>query len=285
MATALGRTLAWLRVPANQVGFALRSRRRRRREVVLRSEAKDELFAHLEGDERLAAVRLEAVLASRYDLQPLAAQSTRAVYADNLALLANMERLCAGVTPAADASGVMRAVDVGSADFRYATALQRFFVHHAATAARTVDLLGVEIDGYGVYRDRHVRADHGRAHARLAGPGVRYQVGDFTRLELTPQHAITLLFPFLSFYPLLRWGSPVTHYRPARLLGRAAQALVPGGWLLVVNQTAAEFARLAALLRRLPLQLVQQTSFRSPLVPYAERTADRRGSLWRRLPS
>ena len=75
----------------------------------------------------------------------------------------------------------------------------------------------------------------------------------------------------------------MSRFGPGRLLRRAVAALRPGGWLLVSNQTTAEFARLRTLLEGQPIELVRQMSFATDLVPQAARTADRVGSLWRRL--
>jgi hypothetical protein len=54
----------------------------------------------------------------------------------------------------------------------------------------------------------------------------------------------------------------------------------PGGYLCVVNQTREEFARLQTLLADLPIRMVREVSFASELVPYAEKTAERVGSIW-----
>ncbi len=58
--------------------------------------------------------------------------------------------------------------------------------------------------------------------------------------------------------------------------------LRPGGVLVVVNQTEAEFVRVRHVLAELPVALIRRAGFATPLVPYFERTAGRIGSLWRR---
>jgi SAM-dependent methyltransferase len=208
------------------------------------------------------------------------------VFTANLALLDRLDALGAAEMLPGDGTGPLRALDVGSGDFHYATALQRFLSRHGDGPARAVELLGCEVDGHGIYRDGHSRADHARAHAALAAEAqgsVQYVVGDAARLRLPPQDVVTLFFPFLSIYPLLQWGLPLSRWRPRRLLRRVVMALRPGGWLVVSNQTAAEFDRLRSLLVGQPVELVRQVTFASDLVPRAERTADRTGSLWRRL--
>lgn len=242
--------------------------------------------AFLPAAERARAARRAERLRRRYGLDALQRRSTVAVFANNLALLERLEELGRGVALPGGAAEPLRALDVGSGDFHYATALQRFLSRHGGGPARAVDLLGCEVDGHGIYRDGHSRADHARAHAALASEpcgSVSFTVADAAELRLPPQDVVTLLFPFLTLYPLLRWGLPLSRWRPRRLLRRAVRALRPGGWLVVSNQTSAEFERLRALLEGQPVELVRQVPFATDLVPQAERTADRVGSLWRRM--
>lgn len=283
MASTLRRAAALLRVPGNHLGFALRSRLRWSRGApALANADKAALFAHLDGDDRLAAAAEELQLRRRYELAALWARSTLLVYGDNLSLLRGLQRLGEGV--ALPDAARLCALDIGCGDFRYATALQRWLRWHGAATPRTVLLRGIEIDGHGIYRDRHSRCDHGRAHAALAGADVRYEVGDGSRLgEVATQHVVKLLYPFLLAYPLLRWGLPLQHYRPRRLLTAAVTALLPGGLLLVANQTATEFERLQRLLAAQPVELLARCGLADARVPFAARVADRQGSIWRRL--
>lgn len=281
------RCAAALRAPANELAFAVRSSVAWSRGApTLPQEAKAGWCTFLPAGERARAEQRARRLVRRYGLEALQQRSTIAVFAANLALLEGLERLAADLPPPADPGAPLRALDVGSGDFHYATALQRFLSRHATGTARAVELLGCEVDGHGIYRDGHSRADHARAHAALAGEAqgaVRFAVGDAARLQLPPQDVVTMWFPFLTVYPLLQWGLPLTRFRPRRLLRRAVAALRPGGWLVVGNQTAAEFGRLRALLEGQPVELVRRVSLASDLVSDAERTADRQGSLWRRL--
>ncbi|MBK8098161.1 MAG: class I SAM-dependent methyltransferase [Planctomycetes bacterium] len=277
MASAIVRALALLRAPGNSLRFALRQRRAGGGVAQVVNEGKDQLFGHLAAGERQAAARRERELCDRYELARLRGTSSQLHYAENVALLDLLER--SAVPLAGKVGRVFHAVDVGSGPFQYATALQRFL---ARAGGGWVALTGVEIDGHGRYPDGSTRAAHGRAHASLAGAGVEYQVDDFTRMSLPTQDFVSMLFPFLTAYPLLRWGLPLRVLQPRRLLERAAERLRPGGVLLVVNQTGAEFTRLQMLLNGLPLRLECSSSWRTTLVPYAERTEDRVGSWWRR---
>lgn len=286
MPSLLARCAALLRAPANEIAFAVRTRVAWSRGTpILPDEDKSGLFAALPAASRVANERRIAAIVQRFDLAALQARSTIAVWTSNLALLDHLDTLAAGVSLPLSADGAVRAADVGSGDFHYATALQRFLAQHATDTARTVVLRGFEIDGHGVYRDGHSRADHARAHAALASRGsglVRYEVTDVLRVNLPEQDVVTLFYPFVFSYPLLRWGLPLSRFRPRRLLHRAVAMLRPGGLLVVASQTDTEFARLRTLLADAPVELVRSGSFATDLGPAAERTRHRIGSLWRK---
>ena len=286
MPSLLRTALSVLRAPANELGFALRSCLRwSRGAVALADEPKDGLFAFLDAADRRVAMRREDELRHRYDLHALRRCSTRHCYLSSLARLDALDLLSAGRTPPVGPDGRLRAIDVGSGDFHYATALQRWLAHHGGTAPRPVVLRGIELDGHGVYRDGRSRADHARAHATLAGGEggeVQFQVADFARRSWPEQDAVTMFFPFLSAYACLQWGAPLSRLAPRRLLRRAIATVRPEGWLLVVNQTEREFTRMQALLADEPVELVARASFATRLVPWAERTSDQVGTLWRR---
>lgn len=285
MPSLLGHAAAWLRAPGNQLDYVLRSHLgRRRSRVTLPVESLAQLFEGLPAAAATAALAAEARLRRDFDLTTLAGHSTRLVYAENLALLERLEalRTAAGAAGWPAAGADVAAVDVGSGVFQYATALQRWLERAGSAVPRAVALLGVEIDGYRRYRGGGTRADHATAHAALAGTGTRFLVADFQTLALPVQDVVTMFYPFLSAYPLLRWGSPLHHLRPRALLARAVACLRPGGVLVVANQTRAEHQRLARLLAEQPVQCRAVVSFASAWLPYAERTRDRIGSWWQK---
>jgi hypothetical protein len=286
MASAWRTGLALLRAPATELSFALRSTLRwSRGPVRLPRQDQHDLFAFLPASERAAAERMAADLRQRFDLDALAHRSTPTTWLANLALLTNLQRLCGPGSPPRGPDGRVRAIDVGCGDFHYATALQRWLA--GSSPRRGVVLRGIEIDGHGIYRDGHSRADHARAHAALAesaGSRVQLEVADFTGMALPEQDVVCMLFPFLSAYASLQWGLPLSRLRPARLVARAVATVRPGGWLLVANQTPAEVACLRRLLAAHPVEPIAAAPWSSAAVPWAERTRDQVGTLWRKLP-
>lgn len=266
--------LGLLRAPALELGFVLRSCLRwSRGEAPLPDEPKQRLFADP------MAQRRAARLIGDFALGDLAGRSTCTTMRANLARLDGLSRLADGLQVPAGPDGVVRAADFGCGDFHYATALQRWLARHGG-GRREVVLRGLELDGHGIYRDGFSRADHARAHARLAGDGVSFLVADCTGIRLPPQDVVSLFFPFLSVYACLAWGTPLSRLRPRRLLRRAVASLRPGGWLVVVDQTAAEFARLERLLGELPVRRQRAVPFASELAPDPERTVGQVASIW-----
>jgi SAM-dependent methyltransferase len=271
--------------PWNALTFALRRRKAsRRRPFVIANEPKGELFAHLEGLDRERAWASEGDLRARYDLDPLAACSTSDDYREALYHLEALDRLA--VTPERfpprGAASALRALDVGSKDFRYAFALARWIERSAGRPVE--DLVGVEIDGAGLYRSGHTRADRADAYCRQAGPSVRFAVEDFLAFASPPVHVLTAFFPFVLPYQLAAWGLPLAHFAPERFVARYRELLVPGGFLVVANHTAEESARTLELLGE-GFRHVRSVSMRSSLVTYAHETDERTLHLFVREPS
>ena len=271
--------LAFARVPLNALAFRVRRAIGWRRGLpVHTNEPKDHLFDYLEDRAELEAE--ERRLRERYDLEALAMRSSRAVYRDNVYVLSLLDRFVAAKLP--EAARELRAIDVGSKDFRYAFALERFLATSRPEAS--IDLLGVEIDGHPVYADLHARADHADAYAAeveaspragRAPSRVRYRVGDF--LDVAERaHVVFFFFPFVLRYAIVQWGLPLGHFAPERLFRHAAQLLEPGGLLVVVNHTREELEAQRAILAAIDgLDVGASEDAKSRLVDYFEQLEGR----------
>ena len=281
MTIALTKLLAFSRAPWNAVAFAARRRLRwERGKPDLRHEDKAGLFDYLDAGAQRDAMAREAALRERYDLRALAAQSTRVDYRENLYLLDVFERLigldaASGATPAP-----LRACDVGAKNWCYAFGLERFLQRWAGDG-RDVELRGVEIDGHGVYPDWHSRVDWARAYAAQTGnPQVHYCVADFLDEEVAGLDVVTMLYPFVSRYALVRWGLPVRLYQPGALFTRAVASLRPGGTLVVLNQTERERDRAVELAQSAGALLRSTQCAGSRLVAYHDAARDRCATLF-----
>lgn len=270
----------WLKVPLNAVLFPLRRALRiSRGPYTLRNEAKEALFDYLGPEARAAAEARERELRERFDLAAAHGCSARDDYREVLYHLDVLDGL--GALPpiaAAEDGSTVRAIDVGSKDFRYALAIERWL--RVRTGARVL-LTGVELDGNGLYRSLHARRDRAEAFCRAVGSHVRYVVEDFLAFRSEPVEVVTAFFPFVLPYSLVAWGLPLAHFAPERFFERYRELLVPGGLLLVANHTSEESARTLELVARAGgFRAVVSMPMRSPLVAYGHEIEDRHVHLF-----
>ncbi len=272
--------LLGLLAPFNTASFWLRSRFARTRttpRLVHANEAKDELYRWA-GEHRSALEERERELRKKYALQPFFAQSAAAVYRENVYLLDLLDRHVdrRRVLPR---TGPIRAVDVGSQDFRYAFALARWL----GGGRRPVTLTGVELEGDRLQRDLRSRRDHGTAYAaEIDDAAVRYEVGDFLAHEASELDVVFLFFPFVLEYALLRWGLPRRFFAPERVFEKVHAALRSGGAVVVMNHTEDERRAQRALLERCGFVVVKSVRARSRLVDWADDASERSITLARR---
>lgn len=150
--------------------------------------------------------------------------------------------------------------DVGSANFWYARAIQAFF--------RPKQLIGVEVDGYRLYRNGHSRWDYARGYLRGL-PNATFQVEDYVRVRQRAD-VITAWFPFITPGPLLAWRLPLSMYAPESLIRSIMANLHVNGVFVMVNHNQAEADIAAALCRAVGLDNAGSTrikrSLRSRLV-------------------
>lgn len=275
--------LRWLKVPFNEVGFRARRRLRLSRgAVTLVNEPKRGLFDHLAGDAREAAWAREGELRARYALRDCFERSTQDDYREVLYHLDALEALeaAAPLPPLAPREGDerLRAIDVGSKDFRYALALERWI---ARAAEAKVELVGVELDGDVLYRDLHTRRERAEAHCRAIGEHVHYLVHDFLTLESEPVDVVTVFFPFVLAHTLIAWGLPLAHFAPERFFERYRALVRPGGWLVIANHTHEESARTEELLAAAGgFRAIASAPMRSPLAAYDEEVPERTLRAW-----
>ncbi len=192
-----------------------------------------------------------------YHLAEARERMTQARWHRNLAVLERLERAGGGPELAAllPDRPVLRVLDVGSKNFDYVDALHGFFSHCGGD--RKVQLVGVEIDAYRRYTDLRTRqawADHYCAQV----PGADFVAGDVADVSVAalaqPFDVITWFFPFVTEFPLLRWGLPLKFFSPQELLAAVWSRLAPGGVLIVANQNEREADLQRDLLVKLGLQ-------------------------------
>ena len=175
-----------------------------------------------------------AALQDRYGVRFELALSA-ATSANNYEYLDILDRAWAKSGLAQPCGGVV--CDVGCASFWYASALQAFF--------RPRELVGVEAEGYRLFRDGRTRIDYASGYVG-ALPNARFVVADYMNLEL-PADVVTAWFPFLTPGAILAWRLPLSMLQPERLFARIGRNLTPDGRLVMVNHGTDEAGRAARL--------------------------------------
>jgi len=155
-----------------------------------------------------------------------------------------LEKALSLSTKPLDPTEHLRILDVGTKNFDAAPALYNFFRHRSSGALPRVDVTGIEIDAYRVYRSLFSRYDVGRFYERLITfsdreDTPRYLPGDFLGHE-DSYNILTCFFPFMSPFALLAWGLPTALLAPRRFLDHMITRLQPNGLAIIVNQTKAE---------------------------------------------
>jgi hypothetical protein len=136
-------------------------------------------------------------------------------------------------------------VDIGARDFSFASVIDR----HFRTKGFDPNVHGVEIDSYRRYRNLRSRADYGRFHAKSIPHGYFHAV-DFLKWH-RPIHFAFLLHPFVTPEPPLRWGLPLSTFRPQQIFDHAFELLAPqGGMMLLSNPSLEEFELSAKFARK-----------------------------------
>jgi hypothetical protein len=271
--------LAFTRIPGNAFSFWLRRMLRSSKgKPTLIQEPKDNLFAYLKEGSGEAEERA-ATLHARYQLETLARHSSAPLYRKNLYLLDILEKATQELALPFCGSKPVKALDVGSQDWYYVFALERWLkVHNQGT----VELTGVELDGFEIFADFHSRQDYALAYLEQTGnPEVRYKIGDFLEYTDGEQDIIFIFYPLLLRYQLLLWGLPLRHFAPKSILAKAASLIRPGGWLVVLCHTLREHDLLLGFGRTIGnVRLLREGQVLSNLVDFHGETNDGRFSIW-----
>jgi SAM-dependent methyltransferase len=173
----------------------------------------------------------------------------------NLYVLDLLEQSLSRFLPAR--GGVTSVLDVGCKNFEYAPGLLAAFAPFTADRSR-LRLTGIELDAYRVYSSLHSRADAAEYFLGLARDlgftgDHRFLAGDV--LDHHDRYdCVTWFSPFLTLYPLLRWGLARDQLRPAALIRHVVARVAPGGLLVVVNQEPEEDEIQRALFRDLGIE-------------------------------
>ncbi len=165
--------------------------------------------------------------------------------------------------------------DVGCASFWYAATLHAFF--------RPRRLLGVDIEGFRLFKDGRTRADYAAGYvSRL--PDARFLVADYSSFAHRAD-IVTAWFPFVTPAAILAWRLPLSLLQPERLFRQIHHNLRPEGLLVMVNhgiEEAALAGELCTAARLLPVWRDFQSSPGSTRL-WGKRAVPAILSCWRSL--
>ncbi len=132
----------------------------------------------------------------------------------------------------------IKILDIGSKNWFYVRELYNFFKYN--NFEKEIWLDGIEIDAYRVYTDFHARYDYAM-HYSAGLKNCRYIAGDFLG-HYDKYDYITWFYPFVTEFPLLEWGLPLSTFKPLEMLGHAFASLNPGGIIIIKNLNEKEYA-------------------------------------------
>lgn len=167
-------------------------------------------------------------LGQRYDLSSFE-KLNEVNFLTNLYYLDIFERL---ITPKAKSLSVL---DIGSKNWNYAASEYVFF----KTFAEKLRLTGIELDAYRLCTNLYNRYEIAKFYTK-----------DFENTKYIPDNLmnhtekydyIIWILPFITEYPLLRWGLPLKYFKPEQMLEHTYSLLNKNGEMLIINQGEDEY--------------------------------------------
>ena len=171
--------------------------------------------------------------------------TTQRIFLENIYFL-NVFDKCLTKIPKEDLS----VLDVGSKNWSYVKSEYCFFKSFSGEFA----LNGIELDAYRLSSRFFTRYEIAKFYTRDL-PDAHYIAGDFLEHKGKYNYIIWIL-PFITEYPLVKWGLPLRYFKPERMLEHAYSLLNTNGELLIINQGEEEYTIQQELYKKLNLKPV-----------------------------
>ncbi len=126
-------------------------------------------------------------------------------------------------------------LDIGSKNWEYVKSEYAFF----NSFAKNFTLNGIELDAYRLNSNLYNRYEIAKFYTKDLS-NTNYIPGDFLKHQQKYDYIIWFL-PFITKYPLIKWGLPLKYFKPQEMLLHAYNLLNPNGELLIVNQGEEEY--------------------------------------------
>lgn len=266
----------------NETDFFFRRNIRLKRRYFGKNEPKENLFGNFSDEKKEKAEEKEKFYLEKYRLQSLKEDSACRNYLENLAVIELLESCFVSPPPCPprqlpennkiDEQNSVKILDVGSKNWFYAHGEWSFFrynsllCHPELAVKKEIYLDGIEIDAFRVYSNFHTRYDYAQYYIKNL-ENTRYIAKDF--LEHREKYDyIVWFFPFVTEFPLLEWGLPLSKFKPAEMLEHAHKSLNSGGKILIVNQDEDEYKIQEELIKNLNLSYEKKGEFKNSFIEF-----------------
>lgn len=213
------------------------------------NESKEKLYENL--------LQKESYLFEKYSLDFLKSNSTLQNYLENLYLLDLLDTHLK-----IDFKNDAKVLDIGCKNWFYANGEHSFFKKYA----KNLCLDGIEIDANRLYNNFYSRKEAAKFYIKDLG-GTNFIEKDFLNHDKKYDYIIWIL-PFVFEYPHLKWGLPLKHFQPAKMLEHAYNALNKDGAIFIVNQGEAEYAEQIKLCKELNIEHIPLDKIQSDFFDY-----------------
>jgi len=126
-------------------------------------------------------------------------------------------------------------LDIGSKNWEYIGGEYYFF----KTFSDDFILNGIELDAYRLNSNFYTRFEIAKSYIKDMSE-AKYIPEDFLKHNKKYNYIISIL-PFITKYPLVRWGLPLKYFKPLEMLNHAYNLLEDNGELVIINQGEDEY--------------------------------------------
>lgn len=221
-----------------------------------KNEPKENLFSDKQTEER------EEFLLEKFDFELFKSNSTIQNYLDNLYMLDLFDKYLK-----VDFKDELSVLEIGCKNWFLVKAQYFFFKKYC----KTLKLTGIELDANRLYTNFYSRSEVAQFYSKDL-PNTKYTAGDFLKHNGQYDYIIWIL-PFVFEEPLLKWGLPLSYFKPEQMLKKAYESLNEGGKVFIINQGAIEYEEQKRLCNSLNIVFEELGEVKSEFFDYTARFA------------
>lgn len=156
----------------------------------------------------------------------------------------------------------IKVLDIGCKNWFYARGEYEYF----KSFCNDFELDGVELDAYRLYSNFYSRYEVAKFYTKNL-ENTNYIADDLLKVS-KKYHYIIWFLPFVTKYPLEKWGLPKRFFMPEKLLEHAYSLLSNGGQMLIINQGEGEYNVQKSLLDSLGIKYEEKGIVKSDFLEY-----------------